>query len=626
MNARGRALRRWWVRWGAYVMAVGFAAAIFFLINRQYLSFHKRAPDMELFDQAIWNTLHGRFMFSTIKNRSILANHFSPIMILLAPLFFIWDDVRVLSLVQTIGVAAGGVILFKLVQRKRPGLAPWFLLAFYLNPALHEVALLELRRITLAVPFLALALYALSTKKRRLMAVSLAIALLCKEDVGLIVAMIGVYLLLFERDWRWGIPLIVVGGAWVVTMMLWIIPSFNPPGEEGTGYRLLSYFSFWGDSFSSILRGMLRAPWLVLEHMFDADALKALWRVFLPLGVFLPFLSPGWALITLPSFAYMLVSTMPDMHRLENWYMAPLLPVLFASIGATLIRVPRRTGRWLVAFLLLCTLIGFRLYSFAPLGGRYDPVHVEITDHARRAAEVVELVPADASIAAQDPYIAHLAHREHLYLYPWIALGQDQVDYFLLDRQMDAYPLTNQEINWEIDNLMADNTLVIEADVDGIVLLRRGGEQWPAFSVDRVAEDAIKLDRVEVALQDELGYFQTAADQPVVLRPGQTVRVSLYWEALATPNVERTVSVRIADPAGNLLAQQDMQPSKGARPTSWWEAGWAFRDLYYLTVSPDAAAGSASLDLLLYDSYTQDRVAFDGADEVLSLCEVEIRP
>jgi hypothetical protein len=191
---------------------------------------------------------------------------------------------------------------------------------------------------------------------------------------------------------------------------------------------------------------------------------------------------------------------------------------------------------------------------------------------------------------------------------------------------MDAYPFTNQEINWEIDNLMADNTLVIEAEVDGIVLLRRGGEQWPAFAVDRVAEDAIRLDRVEVAVQDELGYFQTTADQPVLLRPGQTVRVSSYWEALAAPNAERTVSVRIADPAGNLLAQQDMQPSKGARPTSWWEEGWAFRDLYYLTVSPDAAAGSASLDLLLYDSYTRERVSFDGAGEVLNLCEVQIQP
>jgi hypothetical protein len=141
-----------------------------------------------------------------------------------------------------------------------------------------------------------------------------------------------------------------------------------------------------------------------------------------------------------------------------------------------------------------------------------------------------------------------------------------------------------------------------------------------------VAEGAIRLDRVEVAVQDDRGFFSPIGQQPVALHPGQAVRVTLYWEALAPPDGERTVSVRISDASGALVAQHDMQPSKGARPTSWWETGWRFRDVYYMDVSPQAPAGPGSVDLLLYDSYTSEWVPFEDGTEIIPLCSVTILP
>ena len=69
-----------------------------------------------------------------------------------------------------------------------------------------------------------------------------------------------------------------------------------------------------------------------------------------------------------------------------------------------------------------------------------------------------------------------------------------------------------------------------------------------------------------------------------------------------------------------------MQPSKGARPTSWWEEGWFFRDPYYLTISPEASPGPGSLDILLYDTYTHEWVPFEDGTEILALCSVKILP
>ena len=403
----------------AVAMAVLFAAALIWLTFRQYATFHTQGPDVAIFDDAIWNTLQGRLMFTSIKNRSILASHFSPYMVILSPLYLVWSDGRILYIVQVIGLAVAGLLLYKIVREKHTGIAPWFLLAYYLNPALHEIALLELRRVTLAVPYLALAMYALYVKKRRLMIVGLFLAVLCKENIGLLVSMVGLYVLLVERDWKWGAPLIIFGAAWLVSTMLWIIPAFNPV-DAPSGYRLVKYFSGWGDSFGGIAGSMFQEPLLLLQRLFDREAIRALWRVFLPLGVVLPFLAPDWLLISIPSFMYMLASSQPNMHRLEDWYMASVLPVLFAAIAIGLNRRSARWARWLVVGLLGTTLIGYGLFSHAPLGGRFDPSNYILTDHHRLAEEVVAAVPADARVAAQVSFITHVTHREHIYHYPKI--------------------------------------------------------------------------------------------------------------------------------------------------------------------------------------------------------------
>jgi uncharacterized membrane protein len=627
----GRVLRKIngvWVRWGAYAMAVLFTAVFFWLICLQYATFNTRAADLVRFLQGMWNTLHGRFMVSSLGKRSVLSAHFSPILILLAPLQLLWSDPRVYSLVQTIGFAVGGLHLYRIVQRKHADIAPWFLLAFYSTPVLHQVALLELRRITLAVPFLAMAFYGLAAKNRRLTLIGLLLSLLCKEDVAIVVAMVGVYLLLFERDWRWGLFYVVLGVAWFGTVLYVVSPGLELRAEvaasEFGGYPGVRYFAEWGSSLPEIVITILKRPAAVLQHMFDEQGRAGLWRVLLPVGFVLPLLAPGWALMALPIFGYQLLSSDPRMHGLEEWYPTTTLIILFAAIAMGLTRRSKRQA-WVITLVLLAfTLVGFLLFSSAPLGPKFRASDYKVLEHHRLAAEVVAAVPADAGVACTSAYLPHLAQREFLYLYPWLPGDVSDLDYYLLDRNLKSYPMTETERNDAINNLVADPNYVIEIEVDGIYLLRHGGPRSDAFEVGRAAEEAIRLDRIEVAPMDERGYYRTVAEEPVQVKAGQTIRVTLYWEAVAQPEGERTVSVRIAQPDGRLVAQHDMKPSNGARPTSWWQPGWEIRDVYYLTIAPDATPGTATLDVLLYDSYTGEHVPFDTGETIMQLIELVI--
>jgi len=613
-------------------MAFIFVAVSFGLMNAKHSAFNTRTYDFARFAQAIWNSLHGRFLFETITYGSILGNHFSPIMALASPFVVLFRSERVLFLVQAVNAAATGLILYRLFQQQQPQhphLALWFLLAYYLNPALHGITLFEVRRIVFGMPFLALGLYGLGTGHRGTMILGLAVAMLAKESVSLYVAMAGLYLLLVEKDWRWGLGMMMLGVAWLMGISFYVIPQFSAAEGHEFIYPQLYYFSHLGTSYGEIAGAILRTPIDLARQMLSPLQLQGIGRILLPVGLILPFLEPRWIALCMPYVGLMLISSDVDMLSLDKWYPATILPLIFGAIAVGWQRIPNRWQRAAMLWLLACTAGGYALYSQAPLGGRYTAADYQITDHDRVAMKLLETVSANAKVAAQVHYVPHLALRADIYHYPWIRIGEDAIEYFVLDRKAPAYPFNQQGINEAITNKVADPSVTVVAEADGIYVLRSTGEPLPSHAVDRTAEDAIHLDRVEIATADQDGSYQSTMATPIVILPGDNLRVTLYWEALAAPEAERTVSVRLTDASGGFVAQHDSIPGAGSKPTSWWQPGWKIRDVYYLMIPADVSPTSGFLDIVLYDTYTLEIVPFAGtpgkpADDVLHLVPATI--
>lgn len=609
----------------AFVMAVVFTSVLFWINNRHYLAYDLHGPDVAPFYQGMWHTLRGKIMFTTLnEDRSVLSYHFTPYFVLISPLLLLWEDVRIFFLVQIIGFAIAGLLLYWLVWRNRPKIAPLFLLAFFLNPSLHQIAFNELRRVTLAVPYIVLTLVALHLERRWLMLVALILALSCKENVSVFVFMVGVYLLIFERDWRWGAPIALLGLGSAVLIPTVVIPALTPPDVP---YGGLSEFAYLGSTPSEIVTTALRDPGRVLAHSFDREALNALWKLFLPLGLFLPILAPRWFIIGLPMLGLLLVSGNPRLHQLQDWYPATILPIFYFAIGLALTRHSQKVASLLSGWLLITTVIGYLLYSFMPFGGASQFARYERTAHHDLIETILQQLPPEAIVATQTGFQPHLANRPRLYTYPWYNDQQAvEIDYYFFDRQANPYPFDSLQLGYEIDNVVADVNNTVVAEGDGIYLIGRNSPSNAAFSIDAIAEETIKLDKVEVAVLDERGIYLPTTATPLSLTPGAQLRVALYWEAVGKPVGERTVSIRIADQtSGALHAQQDAQPSGGGRATTVWETGLRFRDTYYLTVDANTSIGSrASLDILLYDSFTIERVPFSNGREILRIANITI--
>lgn len=100
------------------------------------------------------------------------------------------------------------------------------------------------------------------------------------------------------------------------------------------------------------------------------------------------------------------------------------------------------------------------------------------------------------------------------------------------------------------------------------------------------------------------------------LRPGEPVRVRLEWEVVQPMSRDWSVFVHLNDPVlGRPIAQRDMYPGAGLRPTSLLAAGDRLVDEYVLTVPPTAVA-PAELELVvgLYDFATGERLRPAGDD------------
>src|SRR3989304_5688027 len=107
------------------------------------------------YTQVVWNISRGAGFTTSLGPTNYLTNHFSLLLLLIAPLFSIWPDARTLMVVQSIALTVTIVPGYLILRKRYPLIAPIFVLAFILSPLLHQTIAAEFHGIMLAAPFMA---------------------------------------------------------------------------------------------------------------------------------------------------------------------------------------------------------------------------------------------------------------------------------------------------------------------------------------------------------------------------------------------------------------------------------------------------------------------------------------
>ncbi len=96
--------------------------------------------------------------------------------------------------------------------------------------------------------------------------------------------------------------------------------------------------------------------------------------------------------------------------------------------------------------------------------------------------------------------------------------------------------------------------------------------------------------------------------EPAVGRPGQTLRVTLVWQALAETSTSYTVFIHLLNREGQTVVQHDSLPGGGAFPTTGWLPGEYLVDHHTLDLPDDLPEAVYTLAVGLYDPVTGDRL------------------
>jgi len=412
----------------ALIAAVAYAAIS---INR-HDHFASTAYDLGIQDQTVWGYSRLQMIPNTVEMiPNLLGDHFHPILMVIAPLYWIWDDVRVLLVVQAVLLAAAAIPIFWW-GRQRLGIIPAiaFEAAYLTFWGVFSGVIFDFHHIAFAVPAVSFGLYAVLTKRNRLFWAMLALGLLTRENIALTFAAIGVYIAVMQHRWRLGAAVIAVCAAWFAALIEIVMPAI-----AGAPYGHWTYDAL-GTGPGSALLHVIRHPLSSLRLLVDNSAKLKLLGGLLGAWLFLPVLSP-LALVTIPTLFERLWSSNPALWSASFQYSMVIAPVLaFASIDS-LARLtnflPRLRGMGGVGASLAVVAAGL-IVSFG-LVRPLDELGTYIS--ASQAADIescLSVIPADASVSASNALLPHLSHRRQIYL----LTAQDDADYLALDVASDV--------------------------------------------------------------------------------------------------------------------------------------------------------------------------------------------
>ena len=112
--------------------------------------------------------------------------------------------------------------------------------------------------------------------------------------------------------------------------------------------------------------------------------------------------------------------------------------------------------------------------------------------------------------------------------------------------------------------------------------------------------------------------------------PGETIHLTLYWQALAKMKENYTVFTHVLGEQNRIWAQEDSWPMDGDAPTSTWEPGQIIVDEYKLTVRKDTPPDVYDVEIGLYLADTGQRLRIVGEggrllDDRILLSKVRVK-
>lgn len=399
--------------WAAFIFCIITITDSWF----RWKTFQYQTFDLAFYVQGLWQALRGQGNVSLL-DVPIMGNHAEPIVFLLLPLFWIWKHPMMLVGIQAALLATLPFTAYRIASamefsaRASVGLA----LATLLAPAAGFGALHEFHPETLSAPFLLLMLEARLKRQGGLHFLWFLLALMCKENVALMLGWLCMVHFLLERKSgrEWQITMNALPGllaiAWVAAYRFWLAPKWSGGNLDYDG--LYSHLRGEGGAFE--VGKAFRAMW---GGMMGGNLV---WGLLLPF-VFLPILRLRWIIIAAPLFLQHLLSVRSSEWQIYWHYGVPLVALMWFAATEAAARLFWRDS---VAAYMVAACVIVQLW-FGPLRhiGRTIADGGAAWRSSRTHAGLVADAPQEGAMTASLGFLSHLAKRERLQSLQLVSMG-----------------------------------------------------------------------------------------------------------------------------------------------------------------------------------------------------------
>ena len=396
----------------------------------QHETFNTYGYDLGIRANIIWNIRHNLNVFDSLHQRHGFSGHFHPISFFLALFFYLWESPIMLLLLKCVALSFSFYLLYLI---SNSFFIPFL---FFLNPYFFEILRFDFHPEVFSIPLIFLFFYFIEKKEVLKAVVGILFVLLFKEDGGVLVFSLGIYLL-FKRFKKYGFFLILISIIYFILVVFLLLPHWsNNETLIQYHYPSLNPLRLFGNLFST------RKLISFLRFMLSFGFLPLLSLEFIP-GVFLLF----------EHFS----SSYIHQYNLTHQYSIYILAFSFFIFLKGFHKLERFKK------ILISSLIFFSSFNFMP---NFFKEGISFKRKAR-IKEIIENIPKNSSVCANNNLIPHLCLRDSLSFFPDFR----NYKYILVDMRGNLYPADYKKRFSYIDSLLKTKKYRIKEKTDSVFLL-----------------------------------------------------------------------------------------------------------------------------------------------------------
>jgi len=464
------------------VLLAGWVVEFVHLAKLRFDRFGTFGFDLGIYDQGTWLLSQAKDPFVTLRGLELFGHHANILLFFLVPFYWLGAGPIFLLVVQVLAQASGAVAIFllarDLLKSKWAGVG--LATALLLNPTYQWLTWEFFHPDAVALGPLLFAYWAARNKRWTLFTVAAVLALLCKEDFALAIALLGL-LIALRGDRPWGGIVALASTAYFFFATRVLIPWQN-----GIGPFYDSFFGNLGHSPSEVAVNSVLHPTVTWDLATEKTRRGWYWHMLAP-WAFMPLLDVRALAVAAAAIFVNIVSSFPYTRDYMYHYSAIVVAgCAVATVEAITwisnrTRARRVTRSVMISVVLVCALATSVAWGAARYSRHYreiwpiahDP-RVEVT------AAAVASVPSDASASVSYTFDTHMTHRERIYEFPvpwcnvnWGVEGEHlhdpaNVQYLALDRSQVG-PGRDQAL---LDDLLSYEFEIVSED-QGILVAKR---------------------------------------------------------------------------------------------------------------------------------------------------------